>query len=75
MPEYIPALVSLFGSFLGVLASQRLTQFRLERLEKKVDLHNNVIERTYKLEERVSVNEEKIRVANNRIADLERQAG
>ena len=50
MPEYIPALVSLFGSFLGVLASQRLTQFRLERLEKKVDLHNNVIERTYKLE-------------------------
>ena len=50
MSEYIPALISLFGSFLGVLASQRLTQFRLERLEKKVDLHNNVIERTYKLE-------------------------
>lgn len=50
MTDYIPALISLVGSFLGVLASQRLTQFRLERLEKKVDLHNQVVERTYKLE-------------------------
>lgn len=50
MSEYIPALISLIGSFLGVLASQKLTQFRLEQLEKKVDTHNKVIERTYKLE-------------------------
>ena len=50
MSELIPALISLVGSFLGVLASQRLTQFRLERLEKKVDLHNQVVERTYILE-------------------------
>ncbi len=50
MSEYIPALISLLGSFLGVLASQRLTQFRLERLEQKVDQHNKVVERTYKLE-------------------------
>lgn len=41
---------TLAGSFLGVMASQKLTQFRLERLEAKVDLHNKVIERTYKLE-------------------------
>ena len=50
MSEYIPALISLIGSFLGVLASQRLTQFRLARLEAKVDLHNKVVERTYILE-------------------------
>lgn len=50
MSEYIPALISLLGSFLGVLASQKLTQFRLERLEQKVDQHNKVVERTYKLE-------------------------
>lgn len=43
-------LGTLAGSFLGVVASQKLTQYRLERLEKKVDLHNSVIERTYILE-------------------------
>lgn len=43
-------LGTLAGSFLGVIASQKLTQYRLERLEKKVDLHNSVIERTYILE-------------------------
>lgn len=50
MSEFYLALCSLAGSFLGVLASQKLTQFRLERLEAKVDKHNEVIERTYKLE-------------------------
>lgn len=54
MGEYIPALLSLIGtlggSFLGVVASQKLTQHRLEQLEKKVELHNKVIERTYRLE-------------------------
>ncbi len=63
---------SAMGSVLGVLASARLTQFRLEQLEKKVDKHNGVIERTFKLEERAAVLEEDIRVVNHRIADLER---
>ena len=48
------ALLSLVGtvagSGLGVIASQKLTQYRLEQLEKKVQAHNNLIERTYKLE-------------------------
>ena len=59
------------GSVLGVLVSSRLTQYRLEQLEKKVDAHNNLIERTYKLEERTELQEEKIKVANHRIDDLE----
>ena len=50
MSDYITLIGSLIGSLLGVLASQKLTQFRLEQLEKKVDLHNKVVERTYKLE-------------------------
>lgn len=50
MSDYITLIGSLLGSLLGVLASQKLTQFRLEQLEKKVDLHNKVVERTYKLE-------------------------
>ncbi len=41
---------SALGSVLGVLASSKLTQYRLEQLEKKVDKHNQVMERTFKLE-------------------------
>lgn len=63
---------SALGSIIGVMASARLTQYRLEQLEKKVDKHNGVIERTYRLEERASVLEEDVRVVNHRIADLER---
>lgn len=59
------------GSLIGVLASSKLTQYRLEQLEKKVDKHNNVVERMYALEERVALNEEKIKVENHRIEDLE----
>ncbi len=62
------------GSVLGILVSSKLTQYRLEQLEKKVEVHNQVIDRVYKLEERTEVQEEKIRVANHRIGDLERQA-
>lgn len=40
------------GSVVGVIASARLTNYRLEQLEKKVNLHNNVIERVYELEKR-----------------------
>ena len=59
------------GSLIGVIASSKLTQYRLEQLEKKVDKHNNVVERMYALEERVAINEEKIKVENHRIEDLE----
>lgn len=71
----VVALIGLGGSGLGSLAgimvSSRLTQYRLEQLEKRVQAHNNLIERTYKLEERTELQEEKLRVANHRIADLE----
>ena len=59
------------GAFGGILISSRLTQYRLEQLEKRVQAHNNLIERTYKLEERTELQEEKLRVANHRISDLE----
>ncbi len=69
MNEIIIALVSLagtiIGSLSGVLAANRLTNYRIQELEKKVDKHNTVIERTYRLEEMM-------KVANNRLSDLER---
>lgn len=48
-----------------------LITYRLEQLEKKVDLHNNAVERLYEVEKRLGIDEEKIRVANHRIEDLE----
>ena len=53
-------------------ANIMLISYRLEQLEKKVDVHNNVIDRTYELEKRSDVLEEKMKVANNRIKDLEK---
>lgn len=61
------------GSVLGILVSSKLTQYRLEQLEKKVEIHNQVIDRVYKLEERTELQEEKIKVANHRIGDLEKK--
>lgn len=48
-----------------------LISYRLEQLEQKVDKHNNLIERTYELERRADVMDEKQAVANHRISDLE----
>lgn len=56
-PEIIVAVIGLAGSgigaFAGILISAKLTNFRIEQLEKKVDKHNSVINRTYVLEEQV----------------------
>lgn len=46
--------------------------YRIEQLEKKVDKHNQVIDRVYKLEKQDAVHNEEIKVANHRIEDLER---
>ena len=50
----IVALLSLLGtlggSLFGILAANRLTSFRLRKLEEQVGKHNNLVERTYILE-------------------------
>lgn len=51
-----------------------LIDYKLEQLTRKVELHNNAVERLYKVEKAVEVQEEKIRVANHRIEDLEHMA-
>ena len=52
---------TLLGSLFGVLAAQKLTQYRLAQLEAKVNKHNNLIERTFKLEGRMDEAEHDIR--------------
>ena len=79
MPEnVIVALIAfggtLVGTFGGIITSSRLTNYRIQQLEKKVDRHNQLIERTFRLEETCSVLGEKIKVANHRIEDLEKGA-
>ena len=56
---------TLVGSFGGIVTASKLTNFRLEKLEQKVDKHNNFAER-------IPVVEEKIKVLNHRVEDLEK---
>ena len=51
---------TLLGSLLGILAAQKLTQYRLAQLEEKVNKHNNLIERTFKLEGRMDAVETEV---------------
>lgn len=73
----IVAVLSLLGTLCGAYFANRrsaaLIAYRLEQLEGKVAKHNGVIERTYRLEEQTVLLEEKMKVANHRIDDLERR--
>lgn len=75
--EVITAAISLIGTLVGTLGgialSSKLTNYRIEQLEKKVEKHNNLISRTYELEKEFSVLDERVRVANHRIEDLEKE--
>lgn len=72
----IVALLSLVGTLVGAYLANRksaaLVAYRLEQLEHKVNKHNNLVECTYALEKRMAVTDESIKVANHRIADLEK---
>lgn len=62
---------TIIGSLLGILAANKLVNYRLQQLELKVEKHNCVIERVYLLERHEAVVDEEIKVANHRIDDLE----
>lgn len=61
------------GSLVGALLSNKVWQYRIEQLEKKVEGLGAVIEKTYRLEEEHNLYDEKFKVINHRIADLERR--
>lgn len=67
--ETLVALLSLagtlIGSLSGILVANKLVNYRLTQLEKKVDKHNSVVERTYKLEGRMTEVEHEIRDIKN----------
>lgn len=73
--QILIALISfagtLAGSLAGIFTASRLSNYRIEQLEKKVDKHNNLVERVYLIEQHEAVNDNKIKTAEHRIADLE----
>lgn len=62
---------TLAGSLFGILAANKLVVYRIEQLEKKVEKHNQVVERVYNLEKDEAVIKEELKDANHRIGDLE----
>ena len=65
--EFIVLIGSILVQIIGVFTQHSITKYRIEQLEKKVDKHNNVVERTYELEglmreARADINEIKGRI-------------
>lgn len=65
MSEIVIGVLSLCGTLIGtlggILASNKLTNYRIQQLEEKVNKHNNLIDRMYKVENRVSIIEDEIK--------------
>lgn len=72
MEAVIVGILSLIGTIIGSFSGMKLMTYRIEQLEQRVNKHNNLIERTYKLEESEHIHDEKIKVINHRLDDLER---
>ena len=68
-------LGTLIGSLTGILTANKLTNYRIAQLEKKVDKHNSVIERVYDLEKRDAVIEEEIENTKQKIDDMRHSNG
>lgn len=65
---------TIAGSMIGSNKTAALVSYRLEQLEKKVEMHNNAVTRLYKAEQTIEVQKEQIKVANHRLEDLEHMA-
>lgn len=64
---------TVVGNLIGSSKTAALVTYRLDQLEKKVQLHNNAVERLYKVEQTIEVQKEQIKVANHRLEDLEHE--
>lgn len=56
----IPSIISLAGIIITAIITNSLVSYRVGQLEKKVDKHNNIIERTFALESKVELLEKEI---------------
>lgn len=72
---FLALVGTLTGAYLSNSKTKALLAYRLERLEERVNKHNNLVERTYHIEEEQEIIKEKIKVANRRLDDLEHEKG
>ena len=63
-------LGTILGTFGGILTASKLTNYRIEQLEKKVEKHNQVIERVYELEKQEAVMDEEIKIMSHQIEEF-----
>ena len=74
----IVGALTLIGTIItvsvGNTSTRKMLSYRMEQVENKMDKHNCLIERMYKVEERCSISENDIKVANHRLSDLEKEA-
>lgn len=71
LSSLISGVVAIVVCVINNRKTMALIEYKIEQLTERVEKHNNLIERTYKLEEAAHIHDEQIKVANHRIADLE----
>lgn len=69
----IPLIGTAIGTFGGIIASAKLTNYRIEQLEKKVDKHNNFAARMPVVEEKLTMTEKQIDAINKTVAVIGRR--
>ena len=65
-------IASLVGTFGGIITSTKLTNYQINELKKRVDKHNNIIERTYRLEEHCKYADERIEKLESEVENYEK---
>ena len=65
-------IASLVGTFAGIITSAKLTNYQINELKKRVDKYNDVIERTYKLEEHCKYVDERIEKLESEVENYEK---
>lgn len=69
----VSAAAAIIVAVINNGSTKKLIEYKIDELTKRVDKHNRTIERTFDLEKRMDVSEERQKVANNRISDLEHE--
>ena len=74
MSEIIVALLAMLGTIIGsglsIFANQKLTNYKIDELKKTVEKHNTLVERTYRLEERAAITDEKLSFIEDKIKEV-----
>lgn len=74
MSEIIVALLAMLGTIIGsglsIFANQKLTNYKIDELKKTVEKHNTLVERTYQLEQKAAITDEKINVIEEKLREV-----